>query len=78
MELSGLVGVLLLGIIILLLIKLIIESIEFVFLILLTMMVLAYFFHVSLGDVTSWLGAQAWLQKIFHSLASSLLYSLSN
>jgi len=76
MELAGLVGVLVLGIIFLLFIKLIIESIEVVFLILLTMMVLAYFFHVSLGDVTAWISAQDWLQKIFHSLVNSLLYSL--
>jgi len=78
MELTGVVGVLMLGIIIFFLFKMIIDSIKFVFLLLLTMMVLVYFFGISFSDITAWIAAQGWLNKIFHSLVSSLLYSLGN
>lgn len=76
MELVGLVGVLLLGGILLLIIKAIIDSIEMVLLVLLALSILVIFFGISLSDVTAWLFSQTWLRSLAHALVNALLFSL--
>lgn len=78
MELFGLLGILLLAVIILLLIKVVIDSIEFVLLVLLATAVLVYFFGISLSDVSAWISAQTWLISLAQSLLKALLFSLQS
>lgn len=76
MELSGLVGVLLLMLVIFLVIKMIIDSIKLVLVVLLAMFVLVYFFGISLSDASAWLSSQQWLRSLVRSAANALLFSL--
>jgi len=76
MEFLGVVGLLLLGGILLLIIKAIIDSIEMVLLILLALVVLVFFFGVSISDVTGWLSSQTWLKTLAHKIIEALLFSL--
>ncbi|HLD40482.1 MAG TPA: hypothetical protein VJB13_05070 [Candidatus Nanoarchaeia archaeon] len=76
MELLGIVGMLLLGGILLLIIKAIIDSIEMVLLILLALVVLVFFFGVSISDITAWFSSQEWLKTLTHKVLEALLFSL--
>ena len=76
MQLLGIIGVLLLGGILLLIIKAIIDSIEMVLLVLLALMVLVFCFGISLSDITAWLSSQGWVRSLAHAVLNALLFSL--
>ncbi|HLD79794.1 MAG TPA: hypothetical protein VJA18_04505 [Candidatus Nanoarchaeia archaeon] len=78
MELSAILGVLLLVVMIFLVVKTIINSIRLFFFILVAIFFLVLFFGVSLSDVSVWLSSQERLQWAIHTLVNTLLFSLGS
>ena len=78
MELSAILGVLLLVVMIFLVVKTIINSIRLFFFILVAIFFLVLLFGVSLSDVSVWLSSQERLQWVIHTLVNTLLFSLGS
>jgi len=78
MELSSILGVLLLVVIIFLVVKAIINSIRLFFFILVAILFLVLFFGISLSEVSAWISHQERLQWLIQTLLNALLFSIGS
>ncbi len=77
MELSGILGVLLLVVVVFLVVRMIINSIRLFFVVLLVLFFLVLFFDISLSQVSAWISFQDRLQWLVHLLVNTLLFSFA-